>query len=227
MTQKIPHADLSPGGDPVTQSPHSGCASLRADSLGFHDLLIQHLPVLRQQAMALTRNRADAEDLLQTSVASALAAKGSFEQGTNFRAWMGSIIRNRFLSNCRRRRETVSIDDAPPSMLSRSGGQEESLAMRELRHHMARLPAQQRLLLLLISVEGRSYEEVSQQTGVPVGTLKARVSRTRKQLRIWMLGEEDAPRRAVSPARPMATSRSPLRNGPAMEVGSEDRLARG
>jgi len=227
MTQKIPHADPLSGGDPATQPSVDGSILLRADSLGFHDLLIQHLPVLRQQAMALTRNRADAEDLLQTSVASALAAKASFQPGTNFRAWMGSIIRNRFLSNCRRRRETVSIDDAPPSTLSRSGGQEESLAMRELRHHMARLPAQQRLLLLLISVEGRSYEEVSQQTGVPVGTLKARVSRTRKQLRVWMLGDEEAPRSGVASARPMAAARSPLRNGPAMEVDTEDRLARG
>jgi len=213
MTDQIPHADTAQGSKAAAPRASGGVNEIKADNVTFHDLLIQHLPVLRQQAMALTRNRADADDLLQTSVASALAAKNSFELGTNFRAWMGSIIRNRFLSNCRRRRETVSIDDAPSSMLSRSGGQEESLAMRELRHHMARLPADQRLLLLMISVQGRSYEEVSVQMGVPVGTLKARVSRTRKQLRVWILGEEETPRRTAAPARTMAVSRSPVRAG--------------
>ena len=226
MSDRIPHGNVLSESESVNPSPQNGTNLSRADSLDFHDLLIKHLPALRQQAMAMTRNRADAEDLLQTSVASALAAKKSFEPGTNFRAWMGSIIRNRFLSNCRRRRETVSIDDAPPSMLSRSGGQEENLAMAELRHHMARLSAEQRLLLLLISVEGRSYEEVSQQTGVPVGTLKARVSRTRKQLRVWILGDEDAHRRTVVSARPLAVSRSPLRTGSAREDTAEDRLPR-
>ena len=140
----------------------------------------------------MTRNRADADDLVQTAVTSALAAKASFEPGTNFRAWMGSILRNRFLSDCRRRRPTASLEDAPPSSLARSGGQEESLAIKELHHHLARLPAEQRLLLMLISVQGVSYENASAQMGVPVGTLKARVSRTRAQLRLWIMGETAA-----------------------------------
>lgn len=158
-------------------------------TIDFHDLMMAALPSLRQQALALTRNRADADDLVQTAVANALAAKASFEPGTNFRAWMGSILRNRFLSDCRRRRPTASIEDAPPASLARSGGQEESLAMKELQHHLARLPADQRLLLMMISVQGVSYEEASVQMGIPVGTLKARVSRTRAQLRSWILGE--------------------------------------
>jgi RNA polymerase sigma-70 factor (ECF subfamily) len=165
----------------------------RAPALSdFHDHMLAVLPSLRQQALALTRNRADADDLVQTAVTSALAAKASFEPGTNFRAWMGSILRNRFLSDCRRRRPTASLEDAPPSSLARSGGQEESLAMKELHHHLARLPAEQRLLLLLISVQGVSYENASAQMGVPVGTLKARVSRTRAQLRLWIMGETAA-----------------------------------
>ncbi len=127
-------------------------------TIDFHDLMMAALPSLRQQALALTRNRADADDLVQTAVANALAARASFEAGTNFRAWMGSILRNRFLSDCRRRRPTASIEDAPPASLARSGGQEESLAMRELNHHLARLPADQRLLLMMISVQGVSYE---------------------------------------------------------------------
>jgi len=178
-------------------------------AISFHDLLIQHLPSLRQQALALTRHRADAEDLLQTAVASALSAQDSFEPGTNFRGWMGSILRNRFLSNCRRRRETLNIEDAPSSLLGRSGGQEESLAMKELRLHLDRLQPDHRLVLLMISVQGLSYEEASLQMGVPVGTLKARVSRARKQLRVWMLGEEERPTVATSARRPTASLTAP------------------
>ncbi|MBX9750567.1 MAG: sigma-70 family RNA polymerase sigma factor [Roseococcus sp.] len=168
----------------------------------FHDLMVAALPSLRQQALALTRNRADADDLVQTAVTNALAARNSFEPGTNFRAWMGSILRNRFLSDCRRKRPSASLEDAPPASLARSGGQEESLAMKELNRHLARLPADQRLLLLLISVQGVSYEEASAQLGVAVGTLKARVSRIRAQLRRWMMGEEPA-----SPPSPRSAAR--------------------
>ena len=181
MSRDMPH------GNPNDLSPRSPSLS------DFHDLMLAVLPSLRQQALALTRNRPDADDLVQTAVASALAAKASFEPGTNFRAWMGSILRNRFLSDCRRRRPTALLEDAPPSSLARSGGQEESLAMKELHHHLARLPAGQRLLLMMISVQGMSYEDASAQLGVPVGTLKARVSRTRAQLRLWILGEAPSP----------------------------------
>lgn len=192
MSQVLPH-------DPTVNVPSQGNAEI-----DFHDLMVSVLPSLRQQALALTRNRSDADDLVQTAVANALAAKGSFQPGTNFRAWMGSILRNRFLSDCRRRRPTASIEDAPPAALARSGGQEENLAMKELNRHLSRLPAEQRLLLMMISVQGVSYEDASMQMGVPVGTLKARVSRTRAQLRSWILGEE--------PARPVVRGlREPAR----------------
>ncbi len=194
MSLKPPHV-----GSPETLN--RGIASPGVPTTDFHDLMMAALSSLRQQALALTRNRSDADDLVQTAVANALAAKNSFEPGTNFRAWMGSILRNRFLSDCRRRRPAASIEDAPPTSLARSGGQEESLAMKELQRHLARLPADQRLLLMMISVQGVSYEDASAQMGIPVGTLKARVSRTRAQLRSWILGE--------APARPLLKGARP------------------
>lgn len=198
----------------------SRAASQESAAIDFHDLMMAALPSLRQQALALTRNRADADDLVQTAVANALAARASFEPGTNFRAWMGSILRNRFLSDCRRRRPTASIEDAPPASLARSGGQEESLAMKELHRHLARLPADQRLLLMMISVQGVSYEEASAQMGIPVGTLKARVSRTRAQLRSWILGEGPArPQgKEARPRMPLDGSR-PRKASPALQPG--------
>lgn len=171
----------------------------------FHDLLLGILPLLRQQAMALTRHRADAEDLVQASVTSALAAKHSFEIGTNFRAWMVRILRNRFFSNVRRYREMVDLDDAAPQ-LGRSGGQEENIVMQELRRHLLRLPANQRLILLMISVQGFSYEEASEQLGVAVGTLKCRVFRARTLLHLWGLGEEASTAPAQQRVRPRSKS---------------------
>jgi RNA polymerase sigma-70 factor (ECF subfamily) len=189
-----------------------------AKPFDFHAALKDCLPSLRQQAVALTRNRADADDLVQTAVVSALAAQGSFTPGTNFRGWMTRILRNRFISNIRARRESVALDDVPSAMMARSGGQEESLAMRELRHHLGRLPADQRLVLMLISVQGLSYDEVSEQLGVPVGTLKSRVFRARRQLQEWLLGEEtgrdqddDAHDPAISRSRAGARSSSMAR----------------
>lgn len=184
---------------------------------GFHDLLIASLPGLRQQALALTRNRAEADDLVQTSVASALGARDSFMPGTNFNAWMSRILRNRFISNWRGRRETVDIADAPQSILARSGGQEEGLAMRELRGMLGKLPTDQRIALVMISVQGLSYEEAATQLGVPAGTVKARVSRARATLRVWLLGEKTplakpVARSTVSAEAPPGTARARRRS---------------
>lgn len=188
----------------AASSTEGAAVSIRETS--FHELLVQTLPSLRLRAMALTRNRADADDLVQAAVTNALAGQASFQPGTNFKAWMTRILRNRFFSNIRARRETVDLDDVPGWRLGRSGGQEESLELRELQTAMARLPAQTRLLLLMISVEGVSYEDASAQLGQAVGTLKCRVFRARQQLREWMLGEEVVPRmarpRAVVEHRP-------------------------
>ncbi|RVT92026.1 sigma-70 family RNA polymerase sigma factor [Rhodovarius crocodyli] len=164
----------------------------------FHTALVEVLPSLRQQAYALTRNRADADDLVQAAVGNALAAKNSFQPGTNFKAWMLRIVRNRFLSDMRRKRETVAVEDAPAEIFARSGGQEDSLVMQELRRNLARLPADQRLALMMVTVQGMSYEEVSEELGVAVGTLKCRVFRARKQLEAWLMGEE-APSRSKAP----------------------------
>src|SRR5512133_2492959 len=116
----------------------------------FAEDLVAVLPRLRVQALALTRNRADADDLVQAAVTNALAAKASFMPGTNFGAWMYRILRNRFLSDRRRAREMVDVEDAPPEALSRPASQEDNLALRELRVHLARLPVEQRVALIMV-----------------------------------------------------------------------------
>lgn len=161
-------------------------------STSFHDQVISILPKLRIQALALTRNRSAAEDLVQDAVCNALSAHASFIPGTNFPAWMHRILRNRFISNLRKRRDTTDIDDVPQSAFATEAAHEDRLALKELGRAMTRLPADQREALLMVVVHGMSYEALAQATGCAVGTAKSRVFRARRQLEAWLLGETDA-----------------------------------
>ena len=155
----------------------------------FHDQVIAILPKLRVQAMALTRNRAAAEDLVQDAVCNALSAQASFIPGTNFPAWMHRILRNRFISNLRKRRDTTDIDDVPQSVFATNAAHEDSLALKELGTAMDRLPADQREALVMVVIHGMSYEALADATGCAVGTAKSRVFRARRQLETWLLGD--------------------------------------
>lgn len=161
-------------------------------STSFHDQVISILPKLRIQALALTRNRSAAEDLVQDAVCNALSAHASFIPGTNFPAWMHRILRNRFISNLRKRRDTTDIDDVPQSAFATEAAHEDRLALKELGRAMTRLPADQREALLMVVVHGMSYEALAEATGCAVGTAKSRVFRARRQLEAWLLGETDA-----------------------------------
>jgi len=157
----------------------------------FHDQVIAILPKLRIQALALTRNRSAAEDLVQDAVCNALSAHASFVPGTNFPAWMHRILRNRFISNLRKRRDTTDIDDVPQSVFATEAAHEDRLALKELGRAMTRLPSDQREALLMVVVHGMSYEALAEATGCAVGTAKSRVFRARRQLEAWLLGEVD------------------------------------
>jgi RNA polymerase sigma-70 factor (ECF subfamily) len=139
--------------------------------------------------MALTRQRAAAEDLVQDAVCNALAASATFVPGTNFSAWMHRIVRNRFISNLRKRRETLDIAAMPESIFATSGAQEERLALNELSVAMKSLPAVQLEALVMIAIHGLSYEQLAEQVGCAVGTAKSRVFRARQQLHMWLVGE--------------------------------------
>ena len=155
----------------------------------FHEQIVAILPKLRVQALALTRNRAGAEDLVQDSVCNALSAQDSFIPGTNFPAWMHRILRNRFISNLRKRRDTTDIEDVPASALATDAAHEDRLALKELAGAMTRLPHDQREALVMVVVHGMSYEALAEATGCAVGTAKSRVFRARRQLEAWLMGE--------------------------------------
>lgn len=156
----------------------------------FHDQMVAILPKLRVQALALSRNRTAADDLVQESVAKALAARDTFEDGTNFSAWMHRILRNTFISGIRRRRETQDLEDARAELLGAPGSAFDNVVVRELNGAMAKLSPEQRESLVMVTVQGLSYEEVAALTGVAVGTAKCRVFRARRLLQTMLAGEE-------------------------------------
>ncbi|MDJ0390172.1 sigma-70 family RNA polymerase sigma factor [Roseomonas sp. E05] len=181
----------------------------------FHDQLVAILPRLRVQAVSMTRNRADADDLVQAAVSNALAAQHSFTPGTNFGAWMFRILRNRFLSDIRRRRDTCDMDNAPAEALARPAAQEDNLALRELRRRLTDLPPDHRTALMLVTVQGMSYEEAAEAMGCAVGTAKCRVFRARRQLEAWLTGEPQSGKRGTAQAQAGEGRRrsGTLRNG--------------
>ena len=155
----------------------------------FHANLIAVLPQLRIQALALTRNRAAADDLVQDAAMNALAAQDSFTPGTNFGAWMFRILRNRFISGLRKRREIMDIDDAPPASLAVQASHEDRLTLQELQRALGELLPVQREALFMVVLQGMSYEEVAAATGCAIGTAKSRVFRARRLLAARLLGE--------------------------------------
>ena len=102
---------------------------------------------------------------------------------------MHRILRNRFISNLRKRRDTTDIDDVPAHTFATEAPHEDRLALKELGKAMTRLPADQREALLMVVIHGMSYEDLAQATGCAVGTAKAACSAPRRQLETWLLGD--------------------------------------
>jgi RNA polymerase sigma-70 factor (ECF subfamily) len=146
--------------------------------------LLAVMPALTGYARALAGNRADSDDLVQDAMVSMLAAAARFEQGTNFRAWAFTILRNRFLSDfVVKRRRTICIDDVDLAFASTRATQADGLECEDLRRHFAELPAEAQALLALAADGATPYDEIAARDGSAVGTVKSRVHRARAQLR--------------------------------------------
>jgi RNA polymerase sigma-70 factor (ECF subfamily) len=154
----------------------------------FHDQLISFLPQMRVWALALTRNRAAADDLTQDVATKALVARDCFTPGTNFSAWVHRIMINHFISSVRNRREFTDMETMPDMPVP--AAHEDRTALRELGWALNRLPPDQREALFMIVLQEKSYEDASEATGCAIGTLKSRVHRARLQLRSFLTGEQ-------------------------------------
>ena len=165
---------------------------------GFHEMLMAALPRLRVHATALTRNRPEADDLVHDAVTRALRHRSSFEMGTNFAGWMHRILRNRFISLRRQRREHIHLDDVSGVLDGAGASHEHRLILQELAAMLTDLSSECREALILVAVEGRSYQEVANLQGCAVGTTKTRVFRARQQLKTQLLGHGAGCRRATA-----------------------------
>jgi RNA polymerase sigma-70 factor (ECF subfamily) len=170
-----------------------------ADRSQFSDLTMEFMPALYTAALRMTRNAADAEDLVQETYLKAYRAFASFQEGTNLRAWLYRILTNTYINTYRakqRRPEVTDVEDvedlylyhrvstATSPGLGRSAEEEalERFTDEDVKGAIESLPEAFRMAVLLADVEGFSYKEIAEITDVPIGTVMSRIHRGRKAL---------------------------------------------
>ena len=148
-----------------------------------HDAMLGAVPQLRAFAMKLCRNVDQADDLVQETIARGCKNIALFEPGTNMVAWLTTILRNHFLSECRRAsyRLADAIEDHADT-LTAPATQLRSVETSELRAALQELPESERVALVMVLGAEYQYEEVAQAFGCPTGTVKSRVSRARRKI---------------------------------------------
>ena len=155
---------------------------------GFFDLLEQEIPRLRRYARALTRDTARADDLVQETLLRAFRKEHLWEPGTDLRAWLFTIMHNQYVNEVRRAaRDAASLDvqDCSTFLIANSDPSA-SRQLQELEHALSQLTEGQRQVILLVGLEGMSYEDVAGILQIPVGTVRSRLSRGREVLRKLM-----------------------------------------
>ena len=154
-----------------------------AISAQFRDQMIAAIPGLRAFGLSLTARGDRADDLVQETLMKAWKHSASFEQGTNMKAWLYTILRNEFYSQLRKRkREVEDADGFYSGKVAVHAEQDGHLDMADLRVALAKLPEDQREAIILVGASGFSYEEAADICSVAVGTIKSRVNRARARL---------------------------------------------
>ena len=170
-----------------------------ADPARFAEQAMEHMGSLYTAALRMTRNRADAEDLVQETYLKAYRAFHTFQEGTNLKAWLYRILTNTYINAYRakkRRPEQTDVEDVEDLYLyHRLGGLEAAAAGQsaedevlehftdaEVKEALDALPEQFRVAVLLADVEGFAYKEIAEILDVPIGTVMSRLHRGRRAL---------------------------------------------
>jgi RNA polymerase sigma-70 factor, ECF subfamily len=164
-------------GSPVDLAAGKDPASVR-----FGDQLIAVLPRLRRFARGLTGSAVEADDLVQAACERALARQHQFQEGTRFDSWMFRIVQTIWIDQIRSRDVRKEDGDVAEERLGSDEPVrrvEARLALAEVRRAVDRLPPDQRMALVLVTVDGLSYKEAAGVVGVPVGTIMSRLARAR------------------------------------------------
>ena len=171
----------------------------------FNGLVEREIPRLRRYARALTRSADRADDLVQETLLRAISKSHLWQTGTDIRAWLFTIMHNHYVNMVRRAMRdeaTVDIEQMSSSLVAVTDPTASS-QLRELEQSLARLPGEQREVILLVGLEGMSYETAAKILSVPVGTVRSRLSRGRDALRRLM----GLPEKAARTSRPRAKPR--------------------
>ena len=155
--------------------------------------VVAYIPRLRRYARALVGERSAADDLVQDTLERALNKLHLWKRGTDLRAWLFTVMHNVHVNQVRSRREYAALD-ADALELPVRATQEVGLEMRDMERMLARLPVEQREVLLLVVLEDLSYDEAASALGIPIGTVMSRLSRARERLRVLMHGPQSAVR---------------------------------
>jgi RNA polymerase sigma-70 factor, ECF subfamily len=171
-------------------------------------LVEQEIPRLRRYARALTHAADRADDLVQDTLVRALSKLHLWQPGTDLRAWLFTIMHHQFVNSVRREaRERTTVDiDRVSSTLTATTDPTARRQLIELDRALARLPSEQREVVLLVGLEGMPYESVAEILGVPIGTVRSRLSRGREKLRELM----DREREPQRPSDPANTNAAPM-----------------
>jgi RNA polymerase sigma-70 factor (ECF subfamily) len=151
-----------------------------------HKQIEQNIPRLRRYARSLMKNDWEADDLVQAALVRALTKVHLWQAGTDLRAWLFTIMHNEYVNAVRtsvRQGVKATLDDVTVATMET---QSSRMRLRDLQRALDKLPAEQRQVLLLVAVEDMKYEEVAEIVGVPVGTVRSRLSRGRDALRALM-----------------------------------------
>jgi len=186
----------------------------------FARLLEVEIPRLRRYARALTRDVTRADDLVQSCLTRAIAKQHLWQPGTDLRAWLFTILHNQHVNDVRRSVHEgihVAVEEISPVMIVHPNAHA-VLQLRDLEAAIAKLPQEQRQVILLVGLEGMRYEEVALILGIPVGTVRSRLSRGREQLRRLMDMDDEAefsPSDEFDPDAASPRRRSAMRHRPA------------
>jgi RNA polymerase sigma-70 factor, ECF subfamily len=162
--------------------------------LSMQNQMLAAIPSLRAFASSLTHSQSRADDLVQGTLVRAMGAIDRYERGTNLNAWLFTILRNLFHSECRRsKREVDDPGELYAARLKAAPDQLSHLDFEDMRSALTKLPPTQRQALLLVAAAGVSYEDAAVICEVAVGTMSSRVNRARLRLAELLHHDETAP----------------------------------